>query len=697
MEKNVGGVDLEELMKARMELDKERGVETDPDMYKDYNKRGEDADSSISANETSVEVNQENNYIQETNDNFAVNNNADNMFAPESEVKPEQSAETYSNHSDNLEVDGGASSAFASKIDMENINDDTETQVPEEPKDLNMYDIFSQFEVAENANIKAPVPIQKVEPVSTPEPLNNNATSVKGEEDNQKQSSLGFDELVSELLADFNLDELGDEDDVLEEDLSSESSELESLLNMELENLKETTNQEQENIDVISEIENSSAKLNLIRDDLTENKVDEDDEIQKYINDTVSSSGLIGEEIAENVGGMNAISNSITTESKDYEVMPSIEKNDTMPLQNEENNEMFKSTQDVVDVVETNTPVLETTSSSLENSVQDDKNISQDTSESIGQAEVITDYSKLKDILQKELEEVEQIEVETLEETKTEIRQSQDYKSIEDFNFVEEIVNDEFKNSDTLSYLIGKDEKGNCVYGNFKEQYNLAVFGKDQAHTNTLINSILLSLSLKNSVSDVNFIILDADVNSSFEVYNKSSYIFFNRIAKTNKEIFDTLIEVSKEIDDRYNKLAGFGVKNIEQYNLQAQNISVPKMPYLVIVFNNYTKSSQATDNDKINACLHRVLKYGRIAGLYAVVVATNPIELDEINYNLPSRIALKNDDDSLYTIGEKGASNLPNDNDLLYSNIMSDKLEHLKLPNISETEKNLLIEGLEE
>ena len=316
-----------------------------------------------------------------------------------------------------------------------------------------------------------------------------------------------------------------------------------------------------------------------------------------------------------------------------------------------------------------------------------------------GETEVITDYSKLKDILQQELEEVERAEIEKIEEVKAEVAKAagKQYNPIESFNFVDEIVNEEFKESDKLSYLIGKDENGKCVYGNFKEQYNLVIFGKDKTHTNTLVNSILLSLSLKNEVTDTNFIILDADINSQFEVYNKSSYIFFNRIAKTNKEILDTLIEVSKELDDRYNKLASFGVKDIDQYNLAGEEAGVAKMPYLVVVFGNYTKSSQATDNDKIIACLHRVLKYGRIAGIYAVVVATNPIEQDEINYNLPSRIALKNNDDSVYTIGESGASSLVDDNDLLYSNIMADKVVHVKLPNISETERELLITGLEE
>ncbi len=37
MDKKVGSLDLDELKKAREELDRERGIETDPHMYDNYN------------------------------------------------------------------------------------------------------------------------------------------------------------------------------------------------------------------------------------------------------------------------------------------------------------------------------------------------------------------------------------------------------------------------------------------------------------------------------------------------------------------------------------------------------------------------------------------------------------------------------------------------------------------------------------
>ena len=60
MDKNVSGVDLDELLKAREELNKEIGVETDPNMYSDYNpnrKNEEDKSALDESSEVSVTVN----------------------------------------------------------------------------------------------------------------------------------------------------------------------------------------------------------------------------------------------------------------------------------------------------------------------------------------------------------------------------------------------------------------------------------------------------------------------------------------------------------------------------------------------------------------------------------------------------------------------------------------------------------------
>jgi len=271
--------------------------------------------------------------------------------------------------------------------------------------------------------------------------------------------------------------------------------------------------------------------------------------------------------------------------------------------------------------------------------------------------------------------------------------------NIEPYKYVDVIDLEEFKNSDKLTYVMGKDADGNMHYGNLRDNYNLVVFGKENEHTNNFVHSILLSLILKNSVNEVNFVMCDSKANSKFEVYNKSSYMYFNRIAKTNKEILDILIELNKELEERYKLLSDIGVKSIEQYNIIAKNDNLKPLPYIVTVFNNYSKAIQLTESDKINTCLYQILKFGRIAGMYLILVANNTIMSNEINYNLPTRIAFKLDEasKSLTTLGEEGAENLSNDGDFLCSTVGAEKLSHLKVATLTSNEIELLIENIEE
>lgn len=360
----------------------------------------------------------------------------------------------------------------------------------------------------------------------------------------------------------------------------------------------------------------------------------------------------------------------------------------------EETDDLDNSQNDTADVVEESVLEPEETNETLENLSSEEPANSQTSDEDL---DIITDFNQLKEILQNELKESENAEKEKQAEAEEKKIINSKYPIIEDFKFINEITTDEFKNTDKLSYIMGKNEKGETVFGNFKEHFNLAVFGKNDLVTNSFLNSMILSLCLKNSYHDVNFVLLDSNIDSSFEVYNKSSYLYFNRIAKTNKEIADTLIEIAKEIDNRYDKMAELGVKTVEGYNEGAVSGGFSTLPYIIVVFNNYTSASQATDKDKINTCLYQILKFGRIAGVYCVVTAKLSIESNQVNYNLSSRISFKSDEDSRFTIGEKGAEDLPEESDALYYNISNGKITHIKSAMVNDTELDLIIKDLED
>jgi S-DNA-T family DNA segregation ATPase FtsK/SpoIIIE len=139
----------------------------------------------------------------------------------------------------------------------------------------------------------------------------------------------------------------------------------------------------------------------------------------------------------------------------------------------------------------------------------------------------------------------------------------------------------------------------------------------------------------------------------------------------------------------------------LEEYNAspKVKNGEWEKMPRIVVVVDELNELMMQTRKE-MESKIVRIAQLSRAVGIHLVLATQRPsvdVITGLVKSNLPSRIALKNEDDSIYTIGESGASSLVDDNDLLYSNIVDEKVVHLKLPNISETERELLITGLEE
>ena len=140
MEKNVGSVDLDELLKARQELNSERGIETDPNMYKDYNPNRKKEEAEQREGEPVMD--------EETAEMVADGEVPFEETVDDAEIIPEQETEEPSQVS-------------------------APEQEPEAPTDFSVYDNFAAFDVSGD---EATVPEQTntgAEPTvlsETPEP-----------------------------------------------------------------------------------------------------------------------------------------------------------------------------------------------------------------------------------------------------------------------------------------------------------------------------------------------------------------------------------------------------------------------------------------------------------------------------------------------------------------------------------------------
>ena len=758
MDKNVSGVDLEELQKAREALDKERGVETDPNLYSDYNPN---RDKEEQENASGLEENVLDNY-----DNIT---NVDTKEADADDVSEENNDETLDQLTSLTEETLNSDASEKQPDETDSKNEQSNAQTAESEENLSKFDIFAAFEVKENApqeeaeeNIVAAENQNDESDLTSEASVDDKLTDVEIDKKLEKiDNAEDLENLLNDLLSDIDEEEAELDEKLNNSSLEFESDEGEEILNQ----IPENSTEEEKPAEIIAEEERPEKDSNLtginIEPNFDDVNVTFDEEVQEETENS-NDSDLSNDDISENVREIESNGNPIEsigvvdfdnkqTENLDEkeqteETQPHdedvIEEKPDEDVETEIDTDKTEQTEELIaeEPEETENVVSEDEETSEEKNEADeesdesnekDESASTDNESGVNDyilslnednidsllgkgkepepvtipnknpvqtvenasaqdTEVITDYSQLRDIFQQQLKESEVIDTD-------EFKKKFEYKNIDEFKFIDEIASDGFKQADKFSYILGRNEKNEMIYGNFKEHNNLAVFGKNDSVINSFLNSMILSLCLKNSIQDVNFVLLDSDINSLFDVYNKSSYLYFNRIAKTNKEILDTLIEVSKEVDARYEKFAKIGVKNIEAYNEIVVENSLEAMPQVVLVFNNYTSASQATNHDRINACLYQILKYGRIAGIYAVVAAKLPIDVNQINYSLSSRISFKSDEDSTYTVGDEGVEFLPSENDAIYYNIASNKSEHIKCATVSDIELDIIIKDLED
>lgn len=821
---NVSSVDLDELRKAREELNQEIGVENDPNMYKDYNPNREEEKKKEPEIEPVVEEQTSREPVSENLESIeekATSETSDANFSDEEtkNAEPENELPSKSEVLDMLLDD----SAPEPDIKTETPSSDessVENEVPKEEthssseQNLGKFDMFAAFEVKENAvpkssnseletiinnettterttnleniekeleadnlgekseEVSEPVEtnaISKFETIDNLEDLENMLNGFLDDlekddevyESNSENIETELSEIVSPLAGvdieptfDIPSQESSEESELenletnISEDLDSSESEesnpldeepeqpfrkdvLGALMNRKTETDAQTETDEEEPVE---ELESEESEMNFNANNVginvdsnlaaAINEPDEDEDANAEISNEVEekTENLNQEEVEDkfsafevNVDGENSKLDEASEEDAETpeEINSDVSEKISEDSADEQNEESDKETKEevldvgvkdigrILGINEEEQPkkeeFVETTEFFDPSKARKKATVE---NEAFEEPEIITDYSQLREILQRELKESELAEQEKIDE---EIAQELveepaiKYPLIEEFKFINEITTDEFKHSNKFSYIMGKNEKGEMVYGNFREHNNLAVFSRNEIVTKSFLNSLILSLCLKNSSYDVNFVLIDSDINSSFEVYNKSSYLFFNRIAKTNKEILDTLIEISKEVDSRYEKLANAGIGSIDQYNEMTEETQTTPMPNIIIVFNNYTDVSQATYADKINACLYQILKFGRIVGIYMVLTAMVPIETNQVNYNLSSRLSFKSDQNSKYTVGVEGVEYLPDEADAIYFNISKNSTEHIKAPTIADSELDLIIKELED
>ncbi len=126
-------------------------------------------------------------------------------------------------------------------------------------------------------------------------------------------------------------------------------------------------------------------------------------------------------------------------------------------------------------------------------------------------------------------------------------------------------------------------------------------------------------------------------------------------------------------MDERYEKLAAAGAKNIEQFNRQATEAKEfgLKMPYILVIIDELADLMMVASSE-VEDYIVRITQKARAAGIHLIVATQRPsvdIVTGTIKNNIPSRIAfmVSSQVDSRTILDSAGAERLLGRGDMLY------------------------------
>lgn len=254
------------------------------------------------------------------------------------------------------------------------------------------------------------------------------------------------------------------------------------------------------------------------------------------------------------------------------------------------------------------------------------------------------------------------------------------------------IESKEFKNSKSkVTFVVGKDISGKNIVADLKEMPHLLIAGATGSGKSVCINSVITSFLYKAKPGEVKMILIDPKV-VELGVYNGIPHLLIP-VVTDPKKAAAALNWAVNEMNDRYNKFAEAGVRDLESFNELAMfnNEEESILPQIVIVIDELADLMMAAPS-QVEEAICRLAQKARAAGMHLIVATQRPsvdVVTGLIKANIPSRIAfsVSSQFDSRTIIDMNGAEKLLGKGDMLFSPVGMNKPLRTQGPMITDEE----------